>query len=748
MKSALWPTRIGTVAIGAASLWAQVMVVRAGLVAFGGNELVVGLLFGFWLAAVGLGAFTGGALVGIVRRHTEVVLAGLLLTAAAVIYAEFFCARALRGIMGFPAGQCPQVWQITAGAALITCPVGVLVGLVFPFLAKARRARAEGAGEVYGLEAAGSLTAAFLGTYLFLAWGRDDLLAFAAIAVLLFGAYAFLRGLFLAKCLGALLLVWCFLGQYNLHVLKEWSNPYRWRGFMGEFRLEASAETPYGSLAVLARAGQYDLYLDGQLAFSFPTPLDEEIVAHVAATQAPQLESILVVGGQPGLVRELLKYKPRALQVVRFDPAVDALLDPHVEPETKKALAATPVRRIAADPRAFLRRLSAESCDLVLLALPEPSSAHLNRFYTVDFFREVKRVLRPEGVLTFSLEAAVQLQEEVSLYAATCLRALKEVFPDPVVTAGQTLRFFAAPRAGVVTTQGELLARRFAQRTIPTRTFLEFFFLEDESFRPFMVRRTAERLGERLREVEPERDSRPTLFMRHLIIFAQIAESSLEGVIRGLLSLSAWQLLPPALLAGVVVLLLGRWRVPPVVTAVVATGTWGMALEIVVLFTFQVVSGSLYHKVGMLAGAFMCGLSLGALRGRRIRRARRGLFVTEGAAVLGALLTPVVAAAASRLGGTGAELLLYGWVALVGAVTGFQFSVANRTLGGPSGARSNLIAALTDGGDHLGACAGALVTGLALLPSLGVVGTALFLAILKAGTLGGLAVGRGAWRRG
>jgi hypothetical protein len=44
-----------------------------------------------------------------------------------------------------------------------------------------------------------------------------------------------------------------------------------------------------------------------------------------------------------------------------------------------------------------------------------------------------------------------------------------------------------------------------------------------------------------------------------------------------------------------------------------------------------------------------------------------------------------------------------------------------------------------DSADHLGACAGALVTGVILMPLLGVFQTGLFLALLKAASLLGLA---------
>ena len=41
--------------------------------------------------------------------------------------------------------------------------------------------------------------------------------------------------------------------------------------------------------------------------------------------------------------------------------------------------------------------------DVVIADVPDPSTSQLNRFYTREFFAEVRRILTPGGVLSFSL---------------------------------------------------------------------------------------------------------------------------------------------------------------------------------------------------------------------------------------------------------------------------------------------------------------------------------------------------------
>ncbi|HNR97781.1 MAG TPA: hypothetical protein PKX48_04350 [Planctomycetota bacterium] len=737
--------RIAAFAAGAAALWAQVIAVRGGLVAFGGNELVLALFFAWWLFAVGLGALAGGA--ALRRASAEELLCATLLLFAGVVFWEYAAARGLRGLIGLPAGECPRFGQAAAGLALITVPVSGLVGFLFPLLAAARRAGGAGTGEIYGIEAAGSLAAACLGTYWFLAQGREDLLAFGAVAGLLLAAAVFARRRAAAACAG-LLLLWGCIGGFNLGVLGEWGDRLRWSGLMGPFLLERSADTPYGNIAVLKRADQRQVYFDGQLAFAFPDPFADETEVHIAASQAPRVERIVLVGGSPGMVGELLKYGPSELHLAPFDPALPGVLAPFLNAGEKAALAAPAVRMHSDDPRGLFRALPARSIDLILLAAPEPSSAALNRFYTGEFFEEIERVRAAEGVLALGIEAGIHLEEDTAAYAAACLATLRAVFPEVVVAAGGRLRFFASSAPGAPTRDPDLLARRFRNRGIATKYFRDAFFAAGDAFRPEMLARTDARLARGLAAAAPERDTRPTLFLRRLIVAARQAGSALAELFNAVLGLAPAHVAPWALIPGLAMLCLRRRPAAPVLVAVGGTGAWGMALALVLLLAFQVVSGSVYHKIGMLTGAFMCGVSAGALWGRRVRRGRRVLLLAEAAACAAALATPVVIYTAAELMrapamrlAAAAEIVLYVWNGILGAITGLEFSAANLCLRGEDSRRGRA-AALTDGADHLGACAGALVTGLVLLPSLGLTGAALCCALLKAGTLGGLAAAR------
>ena len=58
------------------------------------------------------------------------------------------------------------------------------------------------------------------------------------------------------------------------------------------------------------------------------------------------------------------------------------------------------VEAVVADGRAFVKR-TRERYDVVIVALGPPTTAQANRLYTVEWFREVNRVLEPGGVFAF-----------------------------------------------------------------------------------------------------------------------------------------------------------------------------------------------------------------------------------------------------------------------------------------------------------------------------------------------------------
>ena len=161
----------------------------------------------------------------------------------------------------------------------------------------------------------------------------------------------------------------------------------------------ARANSPYGKLLVTESDGQFDFIENGLPLTSTRDDQHVEETVHYAMAQRPDARTVLLVGGGiSGTARELLKYKVKRVDYVELDP----LILEFARKFLPQSLAGDRINVINADGRLFVRQ-TAEKYDVVIVDVPDPSTAQLNRFFTVEFLAGVKRALSSNGVVSFSL---------------------------------------------------------------------------------------------------------------------------------------------------------------------------------------------------------------------------------------------------------------------------------------------------------------------------------------------------------
>ncbi len=139
------------------------------------------------------------------------------------------------------------------------------------------------------------------------------------------------------------------------------------------------------------------------------------------------------------------------------------------------------VHLIFQDARRFLAT-TPNRYDVILMALPEPKNAQLNRFYTREFFRTVSRKLLPGGVFSFALTGAeTSLNPLRAAYLAMAYNTLGQVFPDVVAFPGEQTRFFASPSRDALTTDPQVLVQRLKNRHLALQYVREYYLLQDLS---------------------------------------------------------------------------------------------------------------------------------------------------------------------------------------------------------------------------------------------------------------------------
>jgi spermidine synthase len=113
-------------------------------------------------------------------------------------------------------------------------------------------------------------------------------------------------------------------------------------------------------------------------------------------------KDILVLGGGDGMaVRELLKYPSvRSITLVDLDKKMIRLFTEQdlLTRLNKKSLSDAKVSVIISDAFVWLRTCP-KRFDLALVDFPDPSNYSLGKLYSDTFYRALKKVLKPEGMV-------------------------------------------------------------------------------------------------------------------------------------------------------------------------------------------------------------------------------------------------------------------------------------------------------------------------------------------------------------
>ncbi|HVM47669.1 MAG TPA: hypothetical protein VMU04_06550 [Candidatus Acidoferrum sp.] len=476
----------------------------------------------------------------------------------------------------------------------------------------------------------------------------------------------------------------------------------------------ARANSPYGRLIVTASEGQYNFLENG---IPFTSTRDDQHVeetVHYALAQRPDARRVLLIGGGiSGTAREILKYPATTVDYVELDPLILELGRKYL-PEN---LADPRIRAISADPRLFVRQ-AAQPYDVAIMDVAPPSTAQLNRYYTFEFLAELKRVLAPDGVVSFALgQYENYASPELARTVSSARRSLERSFRNVLALPGSRVFFLASDGPLFPDIAGRLEARRIATKLF-NRHYLDAMLTPD---------RMAGLQAATMQPAAVNHDFSPILYYYHLRHWMSQFDQRVGPLQVGLVLLLVVYLLS----------LRGSARV------LFASGFAGTALEIVLLLAFQVLCGSVYHQVGLVVTVFMLGLALGAWV---TNRPADLVFLGFGPADLGptllrrlawliavyAVLVPFCLPLLGRLGSGNASLFAVKSIILLltlalAVLVGMQFPLANRLAfdGTVSGA-SRLYTA-----DFVGAFAGALLTCTLLIPLAGVMGACLLTALLN-----------------
>jgi spermidine synthase len=684
----------------------QIYLLREFAAEFYGNELIFGLFLGSWLFWGGVGSLIrpGGR-----PEALPAKLAKLYALSIVLFFAGLVALRFSHKLLGILPAELTGLVPALGSALLLSLFLSLPLGHAFALNARLRDGDVP---SVYVLESAGAAAAGLVVHFAliprFSNWAGAAIVGAAAAVT----AFVSMKARpWRALLAGSVALAACLAG-FDVRTQKEAWKP---------LRLVESRDTPYGKLQVVRTAEQVTFFDNGLAVCSHPDVGAAEEAVHFALLQREGPRDVLLIGGgASGGAAEVLKYPDVRLDCVEIDPAVIRLAVKHLAGPDRAALDDPRVRIIYRDGRSFVAG-TAGRYDAVLLSLPEPATAQVNRYYTHEFFLQVREKLLPGGIFSFVVPSAENyISDDLGQFLGSLAATLRGVFAEVLAVPGANCVFLASD--GPLTIDPARLSASVVKLGLDLR-FVSPGMLPSR-LDPARVGDLANKIsapGARI-----NRDLVPVGYYFHAVLWSGQFRGSEARILRSLGRISpAWLLDVPlaafALWLGLLAVF--RRRSPArFLVPVAVMGFTSIAVELAVLIAFQAHFGSVYGKIPLLLAAFMAGLLCGSLAARARRRPRGfELLVVQGAFVLFLL------AATKSLTGVGGEPVPFAILFGFGVLGGCLFVLANMSL------RPEIShPGLGYGVDLLASFAGVVLASSLIIPLFGLPALLLRLALLNA----------------
>ncbi len=700
--------------LGAFGITAQIILLRQLLLTAQGNELAIGLILGLWVIGESLGAFS------IKRWKRGVERLFFLFNSLFAILLPLVLLFPLlsRNFFGLTYGEILILPQLGLLSLITILPVSFLHGALFPISAAvfAQRLNLKGKGslllpigQTYIFETGGTILGGLLLYFillpLFSPFRIAFLISFSNLLLLfLFGARLGRRGYLL---LFSLIPFFLFIFEPNLRpsLLSLW-----WEGE----NLIHYENTRYGNITITEKEGEYTLFYDNFPLFTIPNPdlafLGD--LAHFSLLSHPRPKTCLLIGqGLGGLIREFLKHPIERLDYLELDPRIIETYKTINLSLIEEEIGDRRVNLFYRDGREFLKER--RSYDVVVINHLLPLTLNFNRYFTREFYLRVRERLRPNGILvTISPSSLTYLSEEVKNLVLTHYWTKKSVFPYVYTILGDINLYIASEK------ELSLNLNTFQTRWSERKIEAPFFSLEYLKVRlaPHYYKTWEEILGKE-KVFEINSDLRPKGFLRSLSYLTALSSPRLPRIYGEIekADFKTYLLLPLLFFGFALIFSLGKRRDGFIPFILFATGFWGMAENILLIFFYQIRFGYLFTRITLLITLFMLGASLGSLFSLLLSTNPKRLFFLSEVAILFFSLFLL-----SFLKTSLSPEVLFLLTFAAGLLLGFPFPLANSLYLEKREKVGETVGVLF-ASDLLGGALGAFLSSLLLIPTLGII---------------------------
>lgn len=606
----------GVFFLGFTAISCQILLLREFIVSFYGNELSTGIVLGSWFFWTGLGGWLFRFIPD--KMKSSLIVAGHILLSIS-IPATFYLLAFQRRYWGIP-GQVLGINPILQTSLLSESAFCLISGGLFTLYCRLdyelSSRRDTSLGLVYFRDSLGAMAGGILFSFIFVhfltPWQFIELLSLInlLVVILLSSAYSKKYQIISYFFLVIFLFSW-LMGIFTY--LEKQSRSLIW----GETSIIAEKYTKYGQIVVTKMASQINFYENGLLLFTYPNKMESEENVHLAMLQSNSPKKILLLGGGLcGELSELKKYKTDLITYVELDPEIINSAKKFI-PKFEDTIQNTKNLSINfGDARLFLDKTK-EKYNLVLVSMPDPCNAQLNRFYTQEFFQKIKGVLEPNGIVSFKVTSSENyINREQARFLILERNTLKTVFDDVVIFPGNNNRFFASD--GIkLTDKNSILEKRLKKLRLKT-DFISSYFLPFElsAERMEYLQQTLDKASKNFEQINS--DFAPVSYFFDMVLWnskfsTPTSSKNIMSVLEFLkMRHYIFSILLLLLLSIIFSLFFSEKTLWFIGLPVAIIGFSEIALEIIIILAFQVLYGYAYYQLGILITFFMAGLSIGS----------------------------------------------------------------------------------------------------------------------------------------
>lgn len=737
--------------IGFTATSGQILLMREFIVVFYGNELCIGVILANWLLWGAVGSWALGYIADKIKRQLG-VLAICEIMLAILLPAIIFLVRIARIILKTQPGELIGFLPMIGFSFVILAPFCMILGflfslgsMIFPSTKGTKQI-----GYTYILEGIGASIGGLLTSLIMIRFFNSFQIAMVIGSLNLLSATSlrlFLGNHKPVKVFFRGIIAFLFIINIYLLIPDEYSPDNIFTSIKadnleikslfiqwGELGLKESKNTIYSNLTVLGNDSSYSFFSNGLNMFTVPNPASAEQTAHFAMLEQPDPKNVLLIGGGvSGSLGEILKHPVKKVDYVELDPSVIELAKKWLDNNDLKSLNDPRANIIHIDGRLFVKR-SKEKYDVIILDLPEPYTAQLNRFYTQEFFNEVAKTLSDNGIFSLGVvSSANYLSDDHQKFLHCIYKTLESVFPDIItIPTDDQMMFISCKSKGILTYDREILSERLAQRNVQS-LYVDAYqmpiWLE-----PWRVKSFSDRIREP-QNVKINKDLQPVSYYYDMMLWsAQFSTTSkiqakYKEIFKSASRLNLIWFLLPVIAVCAIMLIIGykksEMRKNYVLLAIMLTGFAEISFEVIVSLGFQIIYGYMYYKIGLILTAFMIGLIAGSITMTRIIDKIKDdlkIFIYTQIAVCvypTILLAMFYVFRGEKAYFLGANVVFPFLPIIAGFIGGFQFPLATKIYLKYK-SKVGHVAGITYGADLAGSCFGAFVVSAFLVPIIGI----------------------------